>query len=562
MIESNKHKGHLWLGAVISLGLSLLIVAFVAKYSALSPIFVVTCLSLALSTFERFKPLSVIWAITLLTAFYWSIGSFCSVFSVTIFSSSLFFKSTIGLLLFLSIFRIWLFLPIDKNLSKNLDLKSILIPISATFFFILPEKIRLASYLQSWDHVAGHVFTVRKIATTGFIPSFPADYFGFSPKAFHGLASGLGMGSTDAFEIVGVIQALEILIILGILQIFLSHTTDSGAPNETFKRLLVPFIILSSPFFMGWIYFMGFPPLLLAASALLLLGISDELKPQNHSIVYLIVATVAIQSWTLLFPVVILHGLYLGARRSLSVLKLSIVLISLLAINTPSLISIYLNNQTSQFSIGPRYSGIIYQLVLVVIFMSLFFLPRFYKQFPSLTVITYLISGLGISIFLIQFGSDLGIPYYSLKLFWLSILLISFMVVGFFNECSKTHHGKKVQKRAIYLLIFVGFLSNSSDITPTPYFLQIFTPKSELQYQAEVLLLRLDSQVDDPILYYSKSPYDSVAALFQHSNGIDTIEPQIMWRDTAEICKYVNSIPRLRIVGTGALELTKACQKT
>jgi len=562
MISDKKNLGQFLLGSLISLVFSLVTLTLATQYSALIPILIITFFASALSTIDQFKTMSLVWAISLLTGLYWFVGSVCSIFDIPIFRSLLFHQVTIGTIVFLSTLRLWICLSTHKSIVKTLDVKSIFLPLSALIFLIIPEKIRLASYLQSWDHVAGHIFTVRKIATTGFIPSFPADYFGFSPKAFHGLASGLGMGSIDGFELVGVIQVLEVLILLGILQIFLSHILVSVSPKRKITIFVVSSLILFSPFFMGWIYFMGFPPLLLAASVLFLLGLSSRLNPSQNSILYLLIATVTIQSWTLLFPVIVMHSIYLGVKKQSRTFKMLLFLCALLIANGPSIISIYLNNKTSQFSIGPRYSGLVYQLILLCVLISIFFLFRCYARFPSLAVLTYSISGLGIIIFLVQFDSDFGIPYYSLKLFWLSGLLFVFMAVVFLFDFSKSPIQKKIHKRAISLIMLLSCAFNFSELTPVSYFVQNLSPRIELQYQAEILLLKLDSQVDRPILYYSNSPYDSVAALFQHAIGFETIEPQIMWGAVPEICKYVKSKPGLRIVGTGKAELTKVCEET
>jgi hypothetical protein len=432
-------------------------------------------------------------------------------------------------------------------------------------YFIVPLQTRIASFIVGWDNVGGHLYVSRQIILEGFIRTFPADYISFSPKAFHSLVILVGGGSTDSLDLINAIQAAQnylILVLVMTVYVLVKGNFETGM-NLNVQALLCSSAV-GSALLVGWAMWMGYGTIISATAALItvIYLIECDINTQIKFYLLIVISIVIVQSWTLMFPVVLLillTYLWMFSRTSIQNWVLGAFAVIL---HVPSIVSIYNYTNLNQFSEGSRFSG---NQIIFLIALNVTFLVVSIKNIKGHVIGTLALCGvvlLSFLIALVQHDERFSIPYYSMKLFWISTILGICLMPPFINRKQRRVPDKLFLTFSATLVGIFAYVAIPIPGTNVSMHKFLIDPSSEWRFQAKAILVIAKESGKETTLVYSGSGADSRSALFQNASGISPSIPGyvMLIQDKKEICSFLTNNTDVKVFGDEE-KLRAECKK-
>lgn len=468
----------------------------------------------------------------------------------------------------------------EGQLSRGKFSRIFLLIHSALFLFLpiflfrsFGKTSNLATFLNGWDHTGAHFYISKITRENESFSYLPADYIGANPKLLHkfmGFFMGNPISAFEDFQIILFFEFFFSYSISLVLISLLNERREVRLGSRVAKLNFVYLIFVSAiPFwgtFLAWIIGYGYPTILFAAfislSSIAFLGSDIKNTYLVRAILVLHVVLIG-NSWNPALPGALLVLFVYHLLESRNVIKLLLDSgISALGIFLPSY-SIYINSGSAAISAGSGSDSIIFTLsMLAGLIIALFALfgksSRLQKLLGSFVVGNLLFA---VFIKFISGGTLFNLPYYSVKLLWISSIPV--IVLTLFS--SRKLLGDSVVQicfTAISALMF--FVSNVHPIFPGNYTsLRILMPLAtdEVVWQAKALKRASELPENLPYVVYSGSAWDSRSSQFSAILGRNTWSAQsALFVDTNGLCKFVIENPRTRLVMKENIE-TPHCTK-
>lgn len=295
---------------------------------------------------------------------------------------------------------------------------AVMVSLYAFSFFNFPQ--RLATFLLGWDHLNGHLWLTSRIFHEGYIRINGDDFLGMYPKAEFPLILSFARTSIDFQNLVQSIFFVEIL--LSVATLVALHELTFGGMNSTKlgKSIQTCCTLLIFPILI-WFSFYGWTSLILTTTSLLLLGWQfSALGTKLNWLSLLFLSLAAIQSWTLVAPIVI--AVFLIGITRITTKKVLFASIFLL-FNISSILAIVEFNGVEQVSEGFKSKSLFFFLIFACLSIPILFSLRYKKvgvHFKILILSSY------IEAIIIWAMNSFGIelPYYAIKLFFMTLIFL------------------------------------------------------------------------------------------------------------------------------------------
>lgn len=494
-----------------------------------------------------------------ISAFLFLFTFFMTTLIVTQITTLLGFDSYSQMIFLLCVFLSYLIAgKVDYDVTS---LGKLFLVIHSTFFLLVPYSIfklqglssNLATFISGWDHTGGHFYIIKTIKESGTYSYFPADYIGANPKLFHAFISFFVSKPISAVNDFMVILFFEFfltyIISLCVVTMIFQNRQGSFAPGDDFANklpLLIAGVIPFFGFYLGWIVGYGYPTVLFTLATVLTAII--VLRRFVHSTIIMRVLLISLiviigNSWNPALPGAITALIYFHVRfvKRIRYLLLDLSL-GVLGV-FPAAFSLYLNSGTNAASVGSvSNSQILIVFLAIGLILSLYFLVTgvFIQQhvLAAFALGNLLFAGL---IKLMSKANVFEVPYYSVKLLWLSSIPL---VLCLTLNIPLQRNNKKVSRSplSIGLLLSTLFLSNVIGIFPGgEKAISLFKPSQyELLWQSRVLLYVNDFSDSQPYIAFSGSVWDSRSAQFSSILGRNTWNAiNGLQIDTDAMCRFI-----------------------
>jgi hypothetical protein len=249
-------------------------------------------------------------------------------------------------------------------------------------------------------------------------------------------------------------------------------------------------------------------------------------------------------SWNPALPGAIAALVYFHARFVRKFLQFLIDLSLSSILIFPPAFSVYLNSGTTAASVGSlSYSQILTVFLGIGLMVSFYFLLNgvsLYQQVLASLALGNLLFASFIK--LISGASLFEIPYYSLKLMWLSSIPL-LLCLGLQMPIQGTRKNRKIKLLLTSLLLSSLLLSNLTAIFPgKEKAISFFNPSNyELLWQARALFFVAGLKDAQPYVIFSGSVWDSRSAQFSSILGRNTWSAiNGLQVDTNALCRFVS----------------------
>ncbi len=312
----------------------------------------------------------------------------------------------------------------EKTGIKKARTGSFFLPILISIYLFSFSNFsqRLSTFLLGWDHLNGHIWLTSQIYVEGYIRTDSQDAIGIYPKAQFPLILSFSNEPMGFQSLVQGMLFVEILLAASALRVLheLQYRDQNDGKIEKFVHFTAT--VLASPMLFLFIYY-GWTSLLLTTCSLLVLTwliFSTESK-QSWLMVFF-AALAALQSWTLIAPVVLVILLFSKLRQNSK--KFVFFICVFAAINSHSVFAILQFSGLEQVSQGFESKSIWFLLVFVGAGLPIsyfMFSAKMQLSFKLLVLATYLVA-----IFIwLGTGSGVELPYYAVKVFLMTILFLT-----------------------------------------------------------------------------------------------------------------------------------------
>lgn len=321
-----------------------------------------------------------------------------------------------------------------------------LILTSIYLFSFLSFPQRLSTFLLGWDHLNGHMWLTSQTYVEGYIRINSQDAIGIYPKAQFPLILSFSNEPIGFQSIVQGIIFVEILLAVSALRILHDLLFRNKHDGKIEKFIQCTATISASPILFLFIYY-GWTSLLLTTCSLLVLTWQLIGTQNNQSwLLVFFTALAALQSWTLIAPVVLIILLFSKMREINKGFAFFAGIFVI--INIPSVLAILQFSGLNQVSQGFESKSIWFLLVFLGAGLPISFFMfdvRLHLPFKLLVLATYL------EAMFIWLGTIPGIeiPYYAVKVFLMTVLFMTPLVI------SLVFSRIKIQK---IKLLLAGFL--------------------------------------------------------------------------------------------------------
>lgn len=306
--------------------------------------------------------------------------------------------------------------PFRKVIIAKILFFVALVSVYSYSFFDFPN--RLATFLLGWDHLNGHLWLISRTFQEGFIRINSDDSLGIYPKAEFPLILSLTPTSINFQSLSQAIIFVEILVSLAALVAL--HELTFGRINSTrlAKSIQVCCTTLVLPILI-WFAFYGWTSLILTTSALLILTWQTSIEKSKYSWMFtLFLSAAAIQSWTLVAPIVVI---LLVVRQRIFNRDFIIFFCFFVSINLPSVFAIVNYNGVEQISEGFKSKSLLFFLIFLCSGIPILYLLKYKRikfQFKVLITCTYIEAVL----IWAAISSNSEVPYYAFKLFLMTLV--------------------------------------------------------------------------------------------------------------------------------------------
>jgi hypothetical protein len=323
---------------------------------------------------------------------------------------------------------------------------------SIYLFSVLDFPHRLSTFLLGWDHLNGHIWLTSQIHGEGYIRINAQDAIGIYPKAQFPLILSFSNEPIGFQSLVQGIIFVEILLAVSILCI-LHDLLFRNKQNGKIDRIVqYTATISASPILVLFILY-GWTSLLLTTCSLLVLTwqLVHKQSNQNRIIIFL-AALAAFQSWTLIAPVILIILLF-SKMREIDKWYIFFTFI-FVAINIPSVLAILQFSGLDQVSQGFESKSISFLLVFLGAGLPISYLMfgvSMQLSVKLLVLATYL------EAFFIWLGTGPGLelPYYAVKIFLITILFLTPLMISLVFSKIKIPNTKLPAAVLLLIVLFV-----------------------------------------------------------------------------------------------------------
>ena len=423
-------------------------------------------------------------------------------------------------------------------------------------FFETIRKITI--FIQGWDHLGGHLYVTNQILNSGFARMFPSDYVSSAPKAFHSLAASFLVETQSGVQRILGLLDLEIYIFICLVISIVGSLRTKNTNSEWFYLVVVSSLI-SGPL-IGWLIWMGYPTF--ALSIVCLITLVNLAEKARNSALFFLSAIATVQAWTLLLPIVLIiyANAILQGRYTTKYDRMAFALFFLLS--TPPAISILKYNELNQFSEGSRFGGTLAHALFALNFILFISAQKSNVSKPSLS---YAIRGtflLALILFVLQFESELTIPYYSFKLLYLNV----FLGLKLVRECGypkfRVRQTKFMNSAFVLISIFVIMLPIPGAGQNVMQFL--FGKNVNYDFVSQSIMKIDKDATKRNYLVYDTTGESSRASLFQGAMGYTRAIPAsyLLTNNLEQICEYVENAVDLQILEKNTDNLLQQCENS
>jgi hypothetical protein len=293
---------------------------------------------------------------------------------------------------------------------------------SIYLFSVLNFPQRLSTFLLGWDHLNGHIWLTSQTYLEGYIRINSQDGIGIYPKAQFPLILSFSNEPIGFQALVQGMIFVEILLAIAILRILHDLLFREKHNGKIDRIVQYTATISASPILVLFIYY-GWTSLLLTTCSLLVLTwLLVNTQSKESWLISFFAALAALQSWTLIAPVVLVILLF-GKKREINK-KFVFFACVFIAINIPSVLAILQFSGLDQVSEGFVSKSIWFLVVFLGAGLPISFLMfnvRMHLSFKLLVLATYL------EALFIWLGTvpGLELPYYAVKVFLMAMLFVT-----------------------------------------------------------------------------------------------------------------------------------------
>ena len=347
--------------------------------------------------------------------------------------------------------------PIENSQKENGAKKEktssfFLVVLTAIYLFsFLNFPQRLSTFLLGWDHLNGHLWITSQVYLEGYIRINSQDGIGVYPKAQFPLILSFSNEPIGFQALVQGMIFVEILLAVSALRI-LHDVLFREKRNDKVDRIIQYTATISASPILFLFIFYGWTSLLLTTCSLLVLAwqLGNTQSRQSWVIVFF-AALAALQSWTLIAPVVLV--LLLGNKVGENKKRFVLFACMFVAINSSSVFAILQFSGLDQVSKGFESKSIWFLMIFLGAALPISYLMfniRAQLPFKLLVLATYLEA---ILIWLGTF-SGLEIPYYAVKVFLMTIIFVTPHVISLVFSRIKIRKIKLVVAGFLVIVLF------------------------------------------------------------------------------------------------------------
>ena len=435
----------------------------------------------------------------------------------------------------IQIIKLWN--PIENSQEENGAKKEktssfFLVVLTAIYLFsFLNFPQRLSTFLLGWDHLNGHLWITSQVYLEGYIRINSQDGIGIYPKAQFPLILSFSNEPIGFQALVQGMIFVEILLAISALRI-LHDLLFREKRNEKIDRIIQYTATISASPILFLFIFYGWTSLLLTTCSLLVLAWQFGNSQSRQSwVIAFFAALAALQSWTLIAPVVLV--LLLGNKVRENKKRFVLFACIFVTINGSSVFAILQFSGLDQVSKGFESKSIWFLMIFLGAALPISYLMfniRAQLPFKLLVLATYLEA---ILIWLGTF-SGLEIPYYAVKVFLMTIIFLTPHVISLVFSRIKLPKVKLVLAGFLVIVLFGYGRVPASDYS----YLNLIQGKDlQTNWLSENIIRQLPQKSSSNVILNSVNVVN-VSALFD----LGKIENQeLIAFDVGYICKLAET---------------------